>query len=119
LKNKIKSLLVISSPIILVGSVLGTVYAIKSPTTSSSKPDVDRGDLVIDDATNDEIRTSRFDPTVKYKKEEIFPKLRVEDLYEYIKLENEIPVLDEQIVARIIKIVVTGLGVTFGELNFE
>jgi hypothetical protein len=27
--------------------------------------------------------------------------------------------LDEQIVARIIKIVVTGLGVTFGELNFE
>lgn len=119
MKNKIKSLILISSPIIVVSTVLASVYAIKLNSKGNTKEKEANNGVVIDNDDKDDVATSRFDPNVKYRKSEIFPELRIEDIYQFIKIDNGVPYLSKDIVARIIKIVVTGLGVTFGELNFE
>jgi len=126
LKRKLKSLIIISSPILLVGSTLGTVYALKMKNNVGDNDDKsnpinpEEGEIQIDNDDNDgEIARSRFNPSVRYKKSEIFPDIKVKDIYDYIKVEKGVPVFDKEIVARLVKIVVSGLGVTFGELNFE
>ena len=45
--------------------------------------------------------------------------MRIDDIYSYIEIEDNLPVLSKDIVSVAIKIIVTGLGVTFGELFFE
>lgn len=118
MKHKLKSLAITSSPIILVSSVLGTVYALKIKNNDVTKSN--DGEINVDNNyDDDDVATSRFDPSVKYKKSDIFPKVQVKDVYEYIKIKNDIPVFDKEIIAKLVKIIVSGLGVTFGELNFE
>ena len=106
------------TPILITSSILGVIYYVKQTTTKKYITQDDAG-LSVDENDDEIIATSRFDRNIKYKKSEIFPEMRIEDIYSYIEIEDNLPVLSKNIVSVAIKIIVTGLGVTFGELFFE
>ena len=118
MNNKIRYFLILLIPIFIASSVLGVVYYMRNIAVEKYF-DKDEVNIDIDSDNTEGIAVSRFDKNVRYKKSEIFPQIRIEDLYSYVEIKNDKPILSEEVVPIMIKIIVTGLGVTFGELHFE